>query len=205
MPEATVGTELRRGAYRELVAALDAFIGEGEEDSELHFDPEWPGPIPGDEPVNQRLYAALQAVQRCHGERLPAPAWELANELLLLSRGKIKLPLPQRVIRAIVLAEQLQNWARAQERSTVPKRRRRVQRARPLTPKQVQAVQVVGECQGNMAEAARRLGVHPATVRQHYLAATKKVPEVVSSVARAKLARRRLPADHRGQPTIADA
>ena len=44
-----------------------------------------------------------------------------------------------------------------------------------LTSRQVEVVQVVGECKGNFAEAGRRLVLDRKTVKQHYNAALKKM------------------------------
>lgn len=44
-----------------------------------------------------------------------------------------------------------------------------------LTDKQMEAVHIVGECKGNIAEAARRLGKDYSTIKQHYDAATAKL------------------------------
>jgi DNA-binding CsgD family transcriptional regulator len=70
---------------------------------------------------------------------------------------------------------------------------------KPLTAKQVEAVQMVGDCKGNFAEAARRLGVTSKTVRQHYRAAITKTGQTV-----VKHATKALPSDRRGQTNLAD-
>ena len=44
-----------------------------------------------------------------------------------------------------------------------------------LTAKQLEAMQIVGECKGDIAEAARRLGKDRSTIKQHYDAATAKL------------------------------
>ena len=68
-----------------------------------------------------------------------------------------------------------------------------------LTAKQLEASQIVAECKGDIAEAARRLGKDAKTVRQHYTAATKKLGKTV-----VKHATKQLPSDRRGQANIAD-
>lgn len=81
-----------------------------------------------------------------------------------------------------------------------PKRRQRKTDAapRPLTAKQAEAVQIVGECKGNYSEAARRLGVKdPKTVRQHYKAGLRKLGRKA-----VKYATQRLPSDKRGQDNV---
>jgi predicted DNA-binding protein (UPF0251 family) len=68
-----------------------------------------------------------------------------------------------------------------------------------LTGKQLEASQIVAECKGDIAEAARRLGKDRATVEQHYSAAMKKLGKTV-----VKHATTQLPSDRRGQVNIAD-
>ncbi len=77
------------------------------------------------------------------------------------------------------------------------KRKRQAMKASPLTAKQTEAVQVVGECKGSFAEAGRRLGVDRKTVQQHYQAAMKKLGK--SAV---KHATQSLPSDRRGQADL---
>lgn len=67
---------------------------------------------------------------------------------------------------------------RLQVLTTAATRRRRRPRGdsvRPLTDRQLMAVQVVGECKGNFTEAGRRLGLHRKTVRLHYQAGMRKL------------------------------
>jgi hypothetical protein len=82
-----------------------------------------------------------------------------------------------------------------------PKERRRRPAAepKPLTAKQVEAVQIVGECRGDFAEAARRLKRDRKTIVGHYEAAQEKLGK--SAV---KAATQPLPKDRRGQENIAD-
>jgi DNA-binding CsgD family transcriptional regulator len=68
-----------------------------------------------------------------------------------------------------------------------------------LTAKQLEASQIVAECKGDIAEAARRLGKDRATVEQHYNAAMEKLGKAV-----VKHTTKQLPSDRRGQATIAD-
>jgi len=79
------------------------------------------------------------------------------------------------------------------------KRRRRKTDAapRPITAKQAEAVQIVGECKGNITEAARRLGVSAKTVRQNYQAGLGKLGRKA-----VKHATQRLPSDKRGQDNV---
>jgi len=78
-------------------------------------------------------------------------------------------------------------------------KRRRMSNPSPLTAKQVEAVQIVSECKGNLAEAAKRLGVHHSTLQEHHKAAMKKLGKSV-----VKHATRPMPEDRRGQANVAD-
>ncbi len=80
------------------------------------------------------------------------------------------------------------------------KQRRKTRKVSRLTPKQMEASQIVGECKGNFAEAGRRLGRDPKTIRQHWFAACKKL-----GISAVKTRRRtqRLLKDRRGQVAIA--
>ena len=60
-------------------------------------------------------------------------------------------------------------------------------------------MQIVGECKGSIADAARHLGKDPKTVRQHYRAASEKVGKSV-----VKHATEPLRTDRRGQANIAN-
>jgi hypothetical protein len=99
--------------------------------------------------------------------------------------------------------------ARAEGRETVPagepskpQRRRRKRPPmieKPLTDKQVEAVQIVGECSGNLSEAARRLATDRSALTQRYRAALRKMGKAV-----VKHATKRLPTDRRGQATVGE-
>ena len=83
-----------------------------------------------------------------------------------------------------------------------PKRSRRRRRKtdaapRPLTAKQTEAVHIVGECKGNFTEAAARMGLDAATVRQHYNAGMAKLGGKA-----VKHGTQRLPSDRRGQDNV---
>jgi hypothetical protein len=60
-------------------------------------------------------------------------------------------------------------------------RKRRQSDPRPLTPIQAEAVQIVGECQGDIAKAARHLGKDRKTVEQNYEAGMAKLAATGSS------------------------
>jgi DNA-binding CsgD family transcriptional regulator len=79
-----------------------------------------------------------------------------------------------------------------------PRRRKRRSLAIPqLTPKQLEACQTVAECNGDIAEAARRLGRDRKTIKQHLDAAQNKLGK--SAV---KHATQSLPNDRRGQANL---
>jgi len=82
------------------------------------------------------------------------------------------------------------------------KRRRRKRqtpdKVRPLTPRQVEVMQIVGECKGNLSQAARRMGLDRKTVEQHWDAASKKLGKQAMKVYTGHL-----PKDRRGQESIA--
>jgi hypothetical protein len=76
---------------------------------------------------------------------------------------------------------------------------------RPLTNRQIEAMQIVPECKENFAEAGRRMRLDPKTVRQHYLTGLKKLgPTTVraAQAARQKPKTRPLPEDRRGQADL---
>jgi DNA-binding NarL/FixJ family response regulator len=97
-----------------------------------------------------------------------------------------------------ILTTCLEEQAPAVERKR-PKRRRRKTDAvpRPLTAKQAEAIQIVGECKGNFAQAADRIGRDRATVRQHYNAGMKKLGRTA-----VKHRTQQLPSDKRGQDSV---
>lgn len=77
-----------------------------------------------------------------------------------------------------------------------PKKRRRPQN-RPLTEAQTEAVQVVGECRGNIAQAAKNLGKDRSTVAELY---RKGMQKLGRSALKPKT--QRLPEDRSGQPSV---
>jgi predicted DNA-binding protein (UPF0251 family) len=86
-------------------------------------------------------------------------------------------------------------------KSTKAKRRRRpgLRKTRPLTPKQVEAVQAYGDCEGNVSAAAKRVGVARNTYLERLNAAYKKL----GKAALKKPATRALSEDNRQQVSIA--
>ena len=77
---------------------------------------------------------------------------------------------------------------------------RRKPPVKPLTAKQAEAVQIVGECKGNIVDAARKLGKDPATVRQAYQAAMAKLGQKAPVKHQTKAA----PTDRRGGADVSD-
>jgi hypothetical protein len=69
----------------------------------------------------------------------------------------------------------------------------------PWPKKQFEAFCAVFECEGNVSEAARRLGRDRKTVKQHYDAALAKL-----GAAAPKHKTVKLPTDRRGQSAVAD-
>ncbi len=97
--------------------------------------------------------------------------------------------------------EKARKWLKTQKR---PKRKRKrasdkPRKPRPLTPRQIEVAQIVGECKGNMAVAARRLGRDRSTVAEIYGAAMAKLgKEAVRSPDKTRLFVR----DKRGQEAV---
>ena len=82
-------------------------------------------------------------------------------------------------------------------------RRRRAgtdRKPRPLTARQAEVIQIVGECKGNVAKAAERLGLHRKTVAEAYKAGLAKLGKTV-----VKHATRLFPRDRRGQDDVSEA
>jgi predicted DNA-binding protein (UPF0251 family) len=78
------------------------------------------------------------------------------------------------------------------------KRRPSAKRAK-LTMRQAETVQIVGECNGDIAEAARRMGRDRKTVNEHYERAMQKMGKTVVQPKTTGLRR-----DRRGQEDIAN-
>jgi len=87
-------------------------------------------------------------------------------------------------------------------KATAKKRNRarnKPKKFRPLTARQTETAQIVAQCNGNIAEAARRLGKDRKTVVESYKAAMAKIGmEAVRSRDKTCL----LPRDKRGNVTI---
>lgn len=85
-----------------------------------------------------------------------------------------------------------------------PKRTRRPsksRKSRPLTVWQTEVVQIVGECKGNIAEAARQLGKNRKTIEEAYRAGMGKLGK---TIYRSKDKTRLLPRDKRGQEAVSE-
>jgi DNA-binding NarL/FixJ family response regulator len=94
----------------------------------------------------------------------------------------------------------------AENKGKPPRKSRRRQRSTPgtpksLTPRQTEVVQVVGECKGNIAGAARRLGRDRKTIDEAYRAAMEKLGK---QVYQRRDKTRLLTRDKRSQEDIAD-
>jgi hypothetical protein len=84
---------------------------------------------------------------------------------------------------------------------THARRASKPQKPRPLTPRQTEVVQIVGECKGNLAEAARRLGRTYKTVEESYRAGLAKLGKTaVQSRDKTRLLAR----DRRGQIDVSE-
>lgn len=81
--------------------------------------------------------------------------------------------------------------------------RQRQAEPRPLTPRQSEAIQLAGECKGNLAKAARQMGVDRKTFVQHYKAGLAKLGTKAAGPNRMKP--QKLPTDRRGQANIVGA
>ena len=116
---------------------------------------------------------------------------------MFMAHVKVRRPLP---LRCIVTAQKLEAVALGSDRSSDTKRKRRRgdTSGRKATERQLEAFVMVQECDGNIAEAARRLGRDRKTVAEHYKKALERGCE---SIKRPKT--RALPRDRRGQSAVA--
>lgn len=87
----------------------------------------------------------------------------------------------------------------AEQEAPTPRRKNRVKPAteRPLSALQSETVQVVGECKGNYAEAAKRMGKDRKTVEECYKTAMKKLGRAI-----VKHKTKAMGTDRRGQADI---
>jgi DNA-binding CsgD family transcriptional regulator len=99
-----------------------------------------------------------------------------------------------------VAKELAEAWPAAGDTGETKRQRRRPTiEPKSLTPKQAEVVHLVGECKGDLAEAARRLGRDRKTIKQHYDAAITKLGKKTVNAAT-----KPLPTDRRGQENVAD-
>jgi len=83
-----------------------------------------------------------------------------------------------------------------------PKRKRRLSgQAKPLTQRQTEALKLHGECEGNIAEVARRMRIGYSTAQQHVHAGFKKLGK--SAPTKAKTTQYKT--DRRGQVDLTDS
>jgi hypothetical protein len=99
-------------------------------------------------------------------------------------------------------AARLRTLADGLDGGKAPARRHRrpplTPKARPLTGRQCEVVQIVGECKGNLAEAAKRLGIDRKSLKESYDAAMEKLGRAGIPKSKTK----RLPVDLRGQVAV---
>ncbi|MBL8828306.1 MAG: response regulator transcription factor [Planctomycetaceae bacterium] len=122
------------------------------------------GELPGSDEDRQRIVACVRSAANV--ERYFATDERYREEYLRYGED------------AVAVLEELRRGAKQKQTERAQKQRRRSRAEaspRPLTPKQVEVMQVFGECKGNLAEVARRLSRDRATVKEHYQAATKKM------------------------------
>lgn len=99
-------------------------------------------------------------------------------------------------------ASPVREWFAAGIKSLKPSKRRRRQgdpKQVALTPKQTEAVQIYGECKGNFAAAARRLGIDRKSFKERYDAAAGKLGSKAVKHATTQIA-----SDKRGQSDIVE-
>ncbi|QDU34899.1 Sigma-70, region 4 [Poriferisphaera corsica] len=110
--------------------------------------------------------------------------------------GVVKMPL--------LASKWLLQQLHAECEETKPKKRRKRSQRKGvvdanLTEKQAEAFWMVQDCNGNIAEAARRLGKDRKTIEQHY----KRACEILGKKAVSHIEKQNLPHDQRGQAMIA--
>lgn len=88
--------------------------------------------------------------------------------------------------------------AREQRPMTRKRRRKGLSITRPLTLRQTEAMKLHGECEGSIAEIARRMGVTRKTAEQHVQAAFTKLGKSVPTKAKTTA----IKTDRRGQADI---
>jgi len=142
--------------------------------------------------------------------RLIADLWDAARLIEATPPPPpMPAPLPGKVPHiqeALAAADVLLRWCYEAEAKGKPAKAKRTRRGtrdrkpRPLTPRQTEVVQIVGECRGDIAKAAKRLGLHRKTVAEAYRAGLKKLGKVAVTHGTRLYSR-----DRRGQADISDA
>lgn len=168
--------------YLAMVAFLQQFVNTPSERAVFDVYFQWSRPKPEDVPVIQQTADAEGLTLREY----------VARETL-------------RELRRFVQANGVPTPEAASAESETKMKRRRRKRAgdvvRPLTPRQLEAMQLYGECKGNFAEMGRRMGLDRKTAKQHYDAAASKVgPKAVAQ----KPETNAIAHDCRGQADISD-
>jgi len=101
--------------------------------------------------------------------------------VLMLAYELPKVPAPEKTIEKLdAVIKEL--GGKAPSGAAGRKRRRasdKPRKQRPLTQRQSEVVQIVGECKGNLAESARRLGRDRKTIEDTYRAAMDKLGKTV--------------------------
>jgi len=94
------------------------------------------------------------------------------------------------------------NSSNISDQKQKPKQRKRQTRQRNVTEKQLEVLKVVGECNQNFSEAARRLKLDRKTVMQHYKAGLRNAGKLAPKLL-GKPSLRSAPMDGRDQLTVA--
>ena len=91
--------------------------------------------------------------------------------------------------------------AKPGKKQPIRRRKGTTPKPRPLTPRQAEVIQVVGECKGNLAESARRLGRDRKTIKETYQAGMEKLGK---NVIHQKKKDRLIARDRRGAFDVSD-
>jgi len=164
--------------------------------------------FPGDDEVEVVAGSIANAVDVQRGVKLRRLYREFRDTI---PHGPAVLPLPsseetrrrRSVQRAVdrIVEFLLETLAFLQKRPGRKRSRRpsKSRKPRPLTVLQTEAVQIVGECKGNIAQAAKRLGKDRKTIAQAYKAGLAKLGKQPVKHGTRTLAR-----DRRGQVDLAE-
>jgi hypothetical protein len=125
----------------------------------------------------------------------PIHQGELPNLALPLAELRVVV---RRAVEALEAKESGADPARQPTRRRKARRRATARAPQPLTPKQTEAMHLVGEHKGNIAAAARAAGKSRTAMDKLYKKATAKLGKKAI-----KHFTQRLPQDNRGQETIA--